>query len=181
MQLVPFHTQDQDTKGVTQMILGYCGNNITLTLSPPPSTEVTRELNSAVIPTIPRSEESIVRVERHGGSVLEKKVAELEEKMEALLEANKEKPPKTWPITYDDRYRTLTKFGMDPVGLPETTGSDLMNKITLPDSVYTSVWLIPLIDSRLWYGEPAKKFTDLTPQLQEKYATKELNKGSATN
>ena len=97
--------------------------------------------------------------------------------MEALLEANKEKPPKTWPITYDDRYRTLTKFAMDPVGLPETTGSDLMNKITLPDSVYTSVWLIPLIDSRLWYGEPAKKFTDLTPQMQEKYATKEVNQG----
>ena len=178
--------QDQDKKGVTEMILGYCGNNITLTLSPPPSKEVApppRELNSAVIPTIPRSEESIVSlgVESAGGSELEKKVAELEEKVEALLEANKEKPAKTWPITYDNRYRTLTKFAMDPVGLPETTGSDLMNKITLPDSVYTSVWLIPLIDSRLWYGEPAKKFTDLTPQLQEKYATKELNKGSANN
>ena len=70
---------------------------------------------------------------------------------------------------------------MDPVGMPQTTGAELVNKITLPDSVYTSVWLIPLIDARLWYGEPAKKFTDLPSYLQEKYATEELNYGSATH
>ena len=108
---------------------------------------------------------------------LKKKVEELEEKVKKL-----EGPPaKTWPITYDNRYRTLTKYAMDPVGMPQTTGGELVNKITLPDSVYTSVWLIPLIDSRLWYGEPAKKFTDVPTYLQEKYATKELNDGSATN
>ena len=108
---------------------------------------------------------------------LKKKVEELEEKVKKL-----EGPPaKTWPPTHDNRYRTLTKYAMDPVGMPQTTGGELVNKITLPDSVYTSVWLIPLIDSRLWYGEPAKKFTDVPTYLQEKYATKELNDGSATN
>ena len=50
--------QDKDVKGITQMILGPCGTNVTLTLSPPappPSREGApppRELNPAVILTI---------------------------------------------------------------------------------------------------------------------------------
>jgi hypothetical protein len=70
------HTvQDKDMKGMTQVILGYYGNNITPTFSPTPSTEVAppsippRMLNSAVMPTIPRSEESIVA--NNGGADLE--------------------------------------------------------------------------------------------------------------
>ena len=67
--------QDKDMKGMTQVILGYYGNNITPTFSPTPSTEVVpppippRMLNSAVMPTIPRSEESIVA--NNGGADLD--------------------------------------------------------------------------------------------------------------
>ncbi len=67
--------QDKDMKGMTQVILGYYGNNKTLTCYPTPSTEFApspippRMLNSAVMPTIPRSVESIIA--NNGGADLE--------------------------------------------------------------------------------------------------------------
>jgi hypothetical protein len=102
------------------------------------------------------------------------------EKLEELENASK--PEGKFQIAQDDRYRTLAEHALDPKdGLTDTVGAKLINQIKLPESVYTSVWITPLIDSRLWYGEPKKKFQELPLHLQEKYATKELKKGSTTN
>ncbi len=101
---------------------------------------------------------------------------------EELEKALKPDANQQFRIAHDDRYRTLSKHALDPqVGSTETVGADLMNRIKLPECVNTAIWLTPLIDSRMWYGEPEKKFVELPPSLQEKYATKELKKGSTTN
>ncbi len=103
-------------------------------------------------------------------------------KLEELEKASKPDANQPFRIAHDDRYRTLAEHALDPkVGSTETVGASLMNQIKLPECVNTSVWLTPLIDSRMWYGEPRKPFVDLPLYLQEKYATKELKDGSTTN
>jgi len=109
--------------------------------------------------------------------MLESRLAKLEEdsKCNRIQDAN-------FPIAHDDRYRTLVEHALDPkAGFPDTVGASLINQIQLPESVYTAVWIAPLIDSRLWYGEPEKKFVDLPLSLQEKYATKGLKEGITVN
>jgi len=49
---------------------------------------------------------------------------------------------------------TMGKLNMIPDEAPETIVEDLDYNLSLPASVYTSVWLTPLIDGRLWYGRP---------------------------
>ena len=103
-------------------------------------------------------------------------------RLEELEKASKPDANQTFRIAHDDRYRTLAEHALDPkVGSTETVGASLMNQIKLPECVNTSVWLTPLIDSRMWYGEPEKPFVDLPLHLQEKYATTQLKKGSTTN
>ena len=48
----------------------------------------------------------------------------------------------------------MAKLNMIPDEAPETIVEDLDYNLSLPASVYTSVWLTPLIDGRLWYGRP---------------------------
>jgi hypothetical protein len=88
-----------------------------------------------------------------------------------------------WPIVYDNRHEMLTEQALEPLGMPVTVGSKLTYKIKLPDSVYTSVWLVPLIDSRLWKGEPQKQFSNLPPEAQHKLvqANPKLKEGSTTD
>jgi len=108
--------------------------------------------------------------------MLESRLAKLEEdsRCNGIQQSN-------FPIAHDDRYHTLVEHALDPkVGFPDTVGATLINQIQLPESVYTSVWITPLIDSRLFFGEPEKKFVDLPLSLQEKYATKELTEGSTS-
>ena len=106
----------------------------------------------------------------------------LESRLEDLEKASKPEANQPFRIAHDDHYRTLAEHALDPkVGSTETVGASLMNQIKLPECVNTSVWLTPLIDSRMWYGEPKKPFVDLPLHLQEKYATKELKDGSTTN
>ena len=106
----------------------------------------------------------------------------LENRLDELEKTSKPERHQPFRIAHDDHYRTLAEHALDPkVGSTETVGASLMNQIKLPECVNTSVWLTPLIDSRMWYGEPEKKFVDLPLHLQEKYATKELKKGSTTN
>ena len=103
-------------------------------------------------------------------------------KLEDLEKASKPEANQPFRIAHDDRYRTLAEHALDPkVGSTETVGACLMNQIKLPECVNTSVWLTPLIDSRMWYGEPKKPFVDLPLHLQENYATEKLQKGSTTN
>ena len=55
-----------------------------------------------------------------------------------------------FPIVHDDRYHTLVENALDPkAGFPtsDTVSVPLINQIHLPGSVYTSVWITPLIDS----------------------------------
>jgi hypothetical protein len=112
-------------------------------------------------------------------------LAALKRELLAELKAdmNKWKPKEQqWPVVYDNRHAALTENAMDPTeGLPTTVGSELVNKIQLPRSVYTSVWLLPLIDSRLWKGETEKPYSQLPLHLQKKYATPKLIEGNTTN
>ena len=102
---------------------------------------------------------------------------------ELKADMNKWKPKEQqWPVVYDNRHAALTENALDPTeGLPTTVGSQLVNKIQLPRSVYTSVWLLPLIDSRLWTGEPEKNYSQLPLHLQKKYATPKLIEGNTSN
>ena len=74
---------------------------------------------------------------------------------------NPEKPaggaPIEWKHTDDWVHREQHKRGYEPKpGGPETLGENLTFTLTLPDSVHTAIWLLPLVDGRLWYGEVAK-------------------------
>ena len=110
---------------------------------------------------------------------LEKLVSRLKELEEKLEKASKPEANQPFRIAHDDHYRTLAEHALDPqVGSTETIGASLINQIKLPECVNTAVWLTPLIDSRMWYGEPEKPFVDLPLHLQEKYATTQLKKGS---
>jgi hypothetical protein len=94
-------------------------------------------------------------------------IAQLKRELAELKADMKKLKPKEWAVVYDNRHAALTENAMDPTGGPTTVGSELVNKIQLPRSVYTSVWLLPLIDSRLWWGEPEKKYSDLPPVVQK--------------
>jgi hypothetical protein len=112
---------------------------------------------------------------------LQKLKKSLESRLEELEKASKPEANQPFRIAHDDHYRTLAEHALDPkVGSTETVGASLMNQIKLPECVNTSVWLTPLIDSRMWYGEPEKKFVDLPLHLQEKYANDDLKEGSTT-
>ena len=104
-------------------------------------------------------------------------IAELKRDLAQLkADIKKLKPTeRQWPVVYDDRHAELTQHAMDPTGGATTVGSELVNKIQLPRSVYTSVWLLPLIDSRLWWGEPEKKYSDLPPVVQKEIVAEEKN------
>jgi hypothetical protein len=108
---------------------------------------------------------------------LKRELAELKADMKRL----KPKEQQPWAVVYDNRHAELTQNAMDPTGGAITVGSQLVHKIKLPNSVYTSVWLLPLIDGRFWWGEPEKPYSQLPPQLQDKHMTVELNAGNTTN
>ncbi len=100
-------------------------------------------------------------------------IAELKREMlEMRADVKKLEPKKQypWPVVYDNRHTALTENGMDPTGVQTTTGSQagFVPSLQLPNSVYTSVWLLPLIDGRFWKGEPEKMYSDLPLHLQKK-------------
>ena len=101
-------------------------------------------------------------------------IAELKRELAELKSEMKKLKPKEqqWAAVYDNRHAELTQNAMDPLGGATTVGSELVNKIQLPRSVYTSVWLLPLIDSRLWWGEPEKKYSELPPVVQKEIVAK---------
>ena len=107
---------------------------------------------------------------------LKRELAELKADMKML----KPKAQQQWPAVYDTRHAELTQNAMDPTGGAITVGSQVVHKIKLPNSVYTSVWLLPLIDGRFWKGEPEKPYSQLPPHLQDKHATPELIAGDTT-
>jgi hypothetical protein len=95
---------------------------------------------------------------------LKRELAELKADMKKW----KPKEQQPWAVVYDNRHAELTENAMDPTeGSPTTVGSQLVYKIKLPNSVYTSVWLLPLIDGRFWKGEPEKKYSELLPVVQK--------------
>ena len=63
----------------------------------------------------------------------------------------------------------MEQYGYIKTGIPHTCGEDLVYNLVLPESVHTAVWLLPLIDTRLWYGLPAQGVQNYTEPTTGKF------------
>lgn len=61
-----------------------------------------------------------------------------------------------WVHTEDRVHAAMRTLQYLPKGVPKTLGENLTYTLELPGSTHTAIWLLPLIDGRLWYGEPPR-------------------------